>query len=71
MTRIWIYRLRRSDIRASSRHWRISTSRLSLTKNKYQRKTDNFIEFLKEVESGSDELDQQLTDAITVSEEGE
>lgn len=44
---------------------------VSRTKNKYQRKTDNFIEFLKEVESGSDELDQQLTDAITVSEEGE
>lgn len=43
---------------------------VSRTKNKYQRKTDNFIEFLKEVESGSDELDKQLTDAIEVSEEG-
>lgn len=41
---------------------------VSRTKNKYRKKTESLIDFLKEAESGSDTLDQQLKDAITVSE---
>lgn len=39
---------------------------ISDTKNKYKKKTENFIDFLENVKSGAEDADQKIADALKV-----
>lgn len=39
---------------------------VSETKNKYKRKTENLVDFLENVKTGSDEVDKKIASALTV-----